>query len=138
MKIPIFSFALEVEYNDKMIGYIEKESDFDESEKIMQSRIVYEEYQPPLDTVPKYTLKVIDEEELSTVNEIADELIAASGNEITEASGLYVDGVFTARGKTQRRFVHCLTVCWISTVPEVKTSGLILFRTLSFPKACIC
>ena len=87
-------FALEVEYNDKMIGYIEKESDFDESEKIMQSRIVYEEYQPPLDTVPKYTLKVIDEEELSTVNEIADELIAASGNEITEASGLYVDGVF--------------------------------------------
>ena len=87
-------FALEVEYNDKMIGYIEKESDFDESEKIMQSRIVYEEYQPPLDTVPKYTLKVVDEEELSTVNEIADELIAASGNEITEASGLYVDGVF--------------------------------------------
>ncbi len=87
-------FALEVEYNDKMIGYIEKESDFDESEKIMQSHIVYEEYQPPLDTVPKYTLKVIDEEELSTVNEIADELIAASGNEITEASGLYVDGVF--------------------------------------------
>lgn len=87
-------FALEVEYNDKMIGYIAKESDFDESEKIMQSRIVYEEYQPPLDTVPKYTLKVIEEEELSTVNEIADELIAASGNEITEASGLYVDGVF--------------------------------------------
>lgn len=91
-------FALEVEYNDKMIGYIEKESDFDESEKIMQSRIVYEEYQPPLDTVPKYTLKVIDEEELSTVNEIADELIAASGNEITEASGLYVDGVFYGAG----------------------------------------
>lgn len=87
-------FALEVEYNDKMIGYIAKESDFDESEKMMQSRIVYEEYQPPLDTVPKYTLKVIDKEELSTVNEIADELIAASGNEITEASGLYVDGTF--------------------------------------------
>lgn len=59
-------FALEVEYNDKMIGYIAKESDFDESEKMMQSRIVYEEYQPPLDTVPKYTLKVIDKEELST------------------------------------------------------------------------
>ncbi|MDD3192942.1 MAG: peptidoglycan DD-metalloendopeptidase family protein [Oscillospiraceae bacterium] len=87
-------FALEVEYNDKMIGYIAKESDFDESEKIMQSRIVYEEYQPPLDTVPKYTLKIIDEEELSTVNAIADELIAASGNEITEASGLYVNGTF--------------------------------------------
>ena len=87
-------FALEVEYNDKMIGYIAKESDFDESEKMMQSRIVYEEYQPPLDTIPKYTLKVIDKEELSTVNEIADELIAASGNEITEASGLYVDGTF--------------------------------------------
>ena len=45
-------FALEVEYNDKMIGYIAKESDFDESEKMMQSRIVYEEYQPPLDTLP--------------------------------------------------------------------------------------
>lgn len=87
-------FALEVEYNDKIIGYIARESDFDESEKIMQSRIVYEEYQPPLDTVPKYTLKIIEEENLSTVNEIADELIAASGNEITEASGLYVDGVF--------------------------------------------
>ena len=87
-------FALEVEYNDKIIGYIAKESDFDESEKIMQSRIVYEEYQPPLDTVPKYTLKIIDGKDLSSINEIADELIAASGNEITEASGLYVDGVF--------------------------------------------
>ena len=87
-------FALEVEYNDKMIGYIAKESDFDESEKMMQSRIVCEEYQPPLDTVPKYTLKVIDKEELSSVNEIVDELIAASSNEITEASGLYVDGTF--------------------------------------------
>ena len=49
-------FALEVEYNDKMIGYIAKESDFDESEKMMQSRIFYEAYQHALDRVPKYTL----------------------------------------------------------------------------------
>lgn len=87
-------FALAVEYNDKMIGYIEKEADFDTSEKIVQSRIVYEEYQPPVDTVPKYTLKIVNNEEISTVYEIADELISASGNIITEASGLYVDGVF--------------------------------------------
>ncbi len=39
-----------------------------------------------------------------------------------------------ARWKTQRRFVHCLTVCWISTVPEVKTSGLILFRDVELSK----
>ena len=87
-------FALAVEYNDKMIGYIEKESDFDESEKIVQSRIVYEKYQPPVDTVPKYTLVVIDEEELSTKNEIADQIIMNSGNEITQATGVYVDGEF--------------------------------------------
>jgi len=87
-------FALAVEYNDKMIGYIEKESDFDTSEKIVQSRIVYEKYQPPVDTVPKYTLVIIDEEELSTTNEIADQIIMNSGNEITEATGVYVDGEF--------------------------------------------
>lgn len=87
-------FALAVEYNGEVIGYIEKEAQFDDSEKIMQNRIVYEEYQPPIDTVPKYTLQLVDSEQLSSTYEIADKLIAASGNEIAQATGIYVDGKF--------------------------------------------
>ncbi|MDD2956149.1 MAG: peptidoglycan DD-metalloendopeptidase family protein [Oscillospiraceae bacterium] len=87
-------FALSVEYNGEDIGYISDESVFEDAEKIMQGRIIYEDYEEPLDAVPRYSLAVVSDEELTSASALANELISASGNEIMEASGLYVDDTF--------------------------------------------
>lgn len=96
-------FALSVEYNGKNIGYISDESVFEDAEKIMQGRIIYEDYEEPVDAVPRYSLAVVEESNLTSAVSLANELISASGNEIMEASGLYVDDVFLGAALDQRR-----------------------------------
>ena len=49
-------YALNVEYQGMEMGYIENEDSFDQAEKMMQGRIVYEEDQDPINTTPKFTL----------------------------------------------------------------------------------
>lgn len=88
------TFALSVEYNGEQIGYIRNESEFFTAEKHVQDRIVSGDYEFPDDYIPQYTLQVVDEDQLSTVDELTDRIIGVSGNEIQEASGLYVDGKF--------------------------------------------
>lgn len=88
------TYALQVEYNGQQIGYIENESVFAEAEKAVQERIITEGYESPEDSVPQYTLMVVEEEQLASVEELTNRIIEVSGNEIQEASGLYVDGQF--------------------------------------------
>ena len=87
-------FGLEVEYSGDVIGVIQDESVFELADKQVEERIIYEEYDEPVDSVPRFTLCIIDEEDYTPVSQLADKIIEASGNEITEASGLYIDGEF--------------------------------------------
>lgn len=96
-------FALSVEYNGEHIGYIADESVFENAEKIMQGRIIYEDYEEPVDAVPRYSLAVVEEEDLTAAATLANELINASGNEIMEASGLYVDDTFLGAALDQSK-----------------------------------
>lgn len=91
-------FGLEVEYSGNVIGVIQDESVFELADKQVKERIIYEEYDKPVDSVPRFTLCIIDEEDYTPVSQLTDKIIEASGNEITEASGLYIDGEF--RGAT--------------------------------------
>ena len=88
------NYALSVEYNGEQIGYIRNESEFIAAEQNVQNRIISGGYEFPDDYIPQYTLQVVNDEELSTVEELTDRIIEVSGNEIQEASGLYVDGEF--------------------------------------------
>lgn len=88
------TYALEVVYSGSVIGYIENESIFENAEINMRSRIAYEDYIKPADAIPKYSIVKVNEEQLMDVNELTDELIKASGNELGEATGLYVDDEF--------------------------------------------
>ena len=87
-------FGLEVEYSGNVIGVIQDESVFELADKQVKERIIYEEYDKPVDSVPRFTLCIIDEEDYTPVSQLTDKIIEASGNEITEASGLYIDGEF--------------------------------------------
>lgn len=88
------TYALSVEYNGEQIGYIRNEAEFATAENNVQNRIISGDYEFPDDYIPQYTLQVVEEEQLSTVEELADRIIEVSGNEIQEASGLYIDGEF--------------------------------------------
>ncbi len=89
-----FTFALRVEYNGELLGYIAEESDFYEARDAMLDRLINEEYIPPEDTIPTLSLAVTKEKELLTREELTDAIMRSSGNELVEASGFYLEGKF--------------------------------------------
>lgn len=88
------TYALAVEYNGHNIGFIAEESVFNTAEADVKSRFLGEKYLQPEDKIPIFTLEVTDKQELSTSDQIADQIIMASGNEIKKADGLYIDSKF--------------------------------------------
>ena len=88
------TYGLRVEYNGEHMGYILSESDFDEAETKVRERIVNEDYLPPEDSVPIFSLVIVEDDQISDQDVLINNIIRASGNEIEEAAGLYVDGEF--------------------------------------------
>jgi len=88
------TFAFSVEYDGEVIGYVENEAKFDEAERIVKARIINEEYLQPADSVPRFTLCVIDAKEFTSVDTLANRIITASGNDVQTAYGLYIDDEF--------------------------------------------
>ena len=88
------TFGLRVQYNGEHIGYILSEDDFAQAETKVKERIVNEAYLPPEDSVPIYSLEVVEADQISEQSVLVNNIIRASGNEIEEAAGLYVDDQF--------------------------------------------
>jgi murein DD-endopeptidase MepM/ murein hydrolase activator NlpD len=88
------TFGLRVQYNGEHIGYILSENDFAQAEAKVKERIVNETYLPPEDSVPIYSLEVVEDDQISEQSVLVNNIIRASGNEIEEAAGLYVDDQF--------------------------------------------
>ena len=65
-----------------------------EAEAKVRERIVNEAYLPPEDSVPIYSLAIVEDDQISEESVLINNIIRASGNEIEEAAGLYVDGEF--------------------------------------------
>lgn len=116
-------FVLSVEYDGKNIGYITDERVFDDAKQMMRDRIIYEEYQQPLDAVPKFTLCVADNQTLSDSFTLADQIIQASGNEIIQADGLYIDDEFigaTTDGQSMMMLLESLKEPYLEEYPDSK------------------
>lgn len=89
-----FNFVLKVEYNDQVVGYVDSETTFNEAKKVVNDRIaIKDEEGSEFIKSPTYSIAVVPKAEVVTTEALADTLIASSGEEITEAAGLYVDGV---------------------------------------------
>lgn len=103
------TFALEVKYNGQPIGYISEESVFDEAEREVLKRVVFENYITPSETVPQFSITPIKNKELSSEDKITNEIIKASGNELATASGLYIDDKFLGAVKSPLALDNLLT-----------------------------
>ena len=88
------TFALSVEYDGKIIGYIENESTFDLAREDAIKRTLNDANLEPIDAIPKFTLCVINSNDFSSKDELVDNMIVQSGNNIVSASGFYVDDKF--------------------------------------------
>lgn len=102
------NFALKVVYDGKEVGYIADESVFNKAKQQMEGRIIYEEYIEPEDLTPEFTICVVTDKKLMNSNLLTNELIRASGNELTEAFGLYVDDTFMGAVKDGEQIIQIL------------------------------
>lgn len=102
------TFALRVFYNGEEIGYIANEAVFENAEKQMLGRIVFEDYIKPEDNMPEFTIAAVRQAELLSEDSLTDELIKASGNELAQATGLYVDDRFLGAVRERRQLISLL------------------------------
>jgi len=88
-------YGICVEYNGKEIGIISAESDFDSAAKEVQQRIAYNDGDEMIDFSPRFSLRIISESDrFVNSSELADQMLAVSDQELTEAFGIYIDGEF--------------------------------------------
>jgi hypothetical protein len=88
-------YGICVEYNGKEIGIISAESDFDNAAREVQQRISYLEGDEQIDLSANFSLRIIsDNDKYVSSLRLADEMLAVSDRELTDAYGIYIDGEF--------------------------------------------
>ncbi len=87
------NYAIGVSYNGQRIGFVSDESVYDSAVSIIGDRLidVGEGTWEPKATL---TIEAVSPAEISSQEGLANRLLAASGTEIMEATGLYVGGQF--------------------------------------------
>ncbi len=108
------TFALEVTYNDKSIGYISSEAVYIEARDMVKDRLSSSAYMaanpdknievtvaqaPKLDA--KYNLTLVSLHELNDAQAISDKMIENSVDNLTHACGVYIDGEFICAVKNE-------------------------------------
>ncbi len=90
------TFALRLTYpnEDTVMGYIADENVFYEARNKVLERLIGEEYMEPEDSGPGFTLAIVSEDSLMDPETLANQLISASGNEIENADGIYIEDKF--------------------------------------------
>lgn len=107
------TFALEVIYNDKSIGYISDESVFIEAKEMVKDRLSSSAYatestvEVPVaaasssDLRADYNLSLVSIDQLNDAQAISDKMIENSVDNLTHACGIYVDGEFICAVKNE-------------------------------------
>lgn len=120
-------YGIAVEYNGTEIGIIASESDFDNAAREVQQRISYSEDDDIIDIAPKFSLRIIsDDEHFVSAAALADEMLAVSDQELSEAFGIYIDGSFIGAVKDKTPIENVLN----DLLVNYKTEGTV--KDISF------
>lgn len=103
------TFALEVFYNNKSIGYISNESVYVEAKDIVKNRLSTGDFSTETEATAafsanlraEYKIAVVSVEELNDAQAISDKMIENSVDNLTNACGVYVDGKFICAVKNE-------------------------------------
>lgn len=102
------TYALELTYNGKVIGYVKSEAVYKEArvqavERLQISTAEIDDDNGKKEVIgnAEYTLRKVKLSQISDSSTICDSLIANSDSEITHACGIYVDGNFLCAVKNE-------------------------------------
>lgn len=115
------TIGLKVEYDGQFIGYVRNESEFNAADQRMQERIMFEDYVFPEDAIPRFTLTFVDVKNLTSEDELTNQIIMASGNELKEAVGLYIDNRFvgaTTDGSSMDEMLEDIKTQYVTGDPD--------------------
>ena len=89
-------YGISVEYKEKELGVINSEADYDEATREVRQRISYlGDEKKDIDLNAQLSLKLISGgDKMLNSKQLANELLSASDEELTEAYGVYIDGEF--------------------------------------------
>ena len=105
------AFALEINYNDEVIGYVQDEAVYKEARQLAYERLDIntatvglpqeEAKNTQLIGEAKYSIKKVKRGQINDASEICDNLIEKSDNKITNACGVYIDDKFICAVKNE-------------------------------------
>ena len=103
------TFALELKYNDKTIGYVQSEAVYKEARELAYDRLdvsassVVTDDGKEADLIgdADYKIKAVKLSQINNASEICDKLIENSDSKITNACGIYVDNSFICAVKNE-------------------------------------
>jgi murein DD-endopeptidase MepM/ murein hydrolase activator NlpD len=105
------AFALEINYNDEIIGYVQDEAVYKEAKKLAYDRLDVNTASVGLPQDggkdskligdAEYKIKRVKRVQFNDATEICDKLIEKSDNKITNACGVYIDDKFICAVKNE-------------------------------------
>ncbi len=105
------AFALEINYNDEIIGYVQDEAVYKEAKKLAYDRLDVNTASVGLSQDggkdsqligdAEYKIKRVKRVQFNDATEICDKLIEKSDNKITNACGVYIDDKFICAVKNE-------------------------------------
>lgn len=102
------TFALELTYNGKIIGYVKSESVYKDARKqalerlqIKSGEVTAESSEQELIGNAEYSLKAVKLSQINDAETVCDSLIENSNCEITNACGIYIDDKFLCAVKNE-------------------------------------
>lgn len=105
------NFALQISYDDEIIGYVQSEDVYKEARKLAYDRLDTgvdtvtidddNTQKAPLINTPEYKIVPVKRSQINSATEICDKLIEKSNSKITNACGVYIDGEFVCAVKNE-------------------------------------
>ena len=104
------TFALEINYNDQVIGYVRSEAEYKEAREFAFDRLdLSASSSAPSNTIEEteligeadFKIKPVKLSQINDAAEVCDKLIANSESKITNACGIYVDNTFICAVKNE-------------------------------------
>lgn len=100
------TFALEVIYNEKSIGYISDESVYIEAKKLVKDRLSNTStaeinYSGTANLNARYALSLVSIQDLNDARTISDKIVENSVDNLTHACGVYIDDEFVCAVKNE-------------------------------------
>ena len=103
-------YALQVQVDDKTVGYVANEEVFNSALEAVQQRINYSGAEQARFTVePTYSVTIAHD--VMDENDVADAILKTSSDQISEGTALYLDGELTAvcaDGNSLQRYISSL------------------------------